>query len=227
MMAVQSGILGMFARSPIRPLQRHMAQACACAELLPSFFAAAAAGDWDKAATIKDEISSHESQADTMKMDFRLHVPKRLFLPVPRTDLLELLGKQERIANIAEDIAGIMLGRKMQIPALLTEVMQQYLQRSVEAAQQAKTAISELDELLEAGFSGREVKLVDEMIKTLSAIESDTDVKQIAVRDVLFNMENELKPVDVMFLYKIIEWVGQLADCAQEAGERLKMLSAD
>ena len=37
-------------------------------------------------------------------------------------------------------------------------------------------------------------------------------------------MEKELSPVDVMFLYKIVEWVGDLADHAEGAGSRLEIM---
>ncbi|HBP75141.1 MAG TPA: phosphate transport regulator, partial [Alcanivorax sp.] len=36
----------------------------------------------------------------------------------------------------------------------------------------------------------------------------------------------ELPPVDVIFLYKIIEWIGDLADRAQKVGGRLQLLLA-
>ena len=35
-----------------------------------------------------------------------------------------------------------------------------------------------------------------------------------------------MPPVDVMFLYKIIDRIGELADCAQKVGSRLQLLIA-
>ena len=145
---------------------------------------------------------------------------------MPRQDLLELLKKQELIANTAKDIAGIMFGRKMKIPEELSSLFQRFLSRSIDTSAQAKKAISELDELLESGFRGKEVAIVVNMIKELDSIEHDTDSIEIDVRQTLFSIEKTLEPVDVMFLYKIIERVGFLADCAQEAGGRLQMLLA-
>ncbi|MGL6122545.1 MAG: DUF47 family protein, partial [Shewanella sp.] len=39
-------------------------------------------------------------------------------------------------------------------------------------------------------------------------------------------MESELNPIDVMFLYKTIEWVGGLADLAERVGSRLELMLA-
>ena len=86
--------------------------------------------------------------------------------------------------------------------------------------------MNELDELLEAGFGGREAVLVESMVMELEQIERDTDKIQIDVRRALFKLEKDLPPVDVMFLYKIIEWIGDVADRAERVGNRLEQLLA-
>ena len=60
----------------------------------------------------------------------------------------------------------------------------------------------------------------------LNKIEYDTDQMQIKIRQNLFDIEKSLEPIDVMFLYKIIEEIGMLADRSQEVGNRLRMLTA-
>jgi predicted phosphate transport protein (TIGR00153 family) len=222
----QTAILDMFARSPIRPLQQHMQKAHACVELLLPFYNAVQAGDWDKAITIRAEINDLEHAADDLKKEMRLHLPKGLFLPVPRADLLDILSQQELMANTCKDIAGIILGRKMHFPDSMVEGFTKFLQRSLDAAGQAKKAISELDELLETGFRGKEATVVEEMIRELGEIEEETDRMQVAVRQALFDIEKTLEPIDVMFLYKVIKKVGSVADYAEKTGTRLEMLLA-
>ena len=161
-----------------------------------------------------------------MKRNIRLQLPRGLFMPVERTDLLELVTQQDKIANKAKDIAGRVIGREMTIPPVMQADFLAYLTRCVDATQQASKAINELDELLETGFKGREVTLVEKMLVELDAIEQDTDDMQIKVRRQLRDVESELNPVDVMFLYKIIEWVGELADIAERVGSRLELMLA-
>ncbi|HAR08295.1 MAG TPA: phosphate transport regulator, partial [Cobetia sp.] len=57
-------------------------------------------------------------------------------------------------------------------------------------------------------------------------IEHDTDNMQIGLRAQLFKLEKDWPPVDVMFLYQIIEWIGDVADRAQRVGNRLELLMA-
>ncbi|HAU0048294.1 TPA: TIGR00153 family protein, partial [Legionella pneumophila] len=168
-------IFNMFGPSPIKPIEQHIRKAHQCAKQLYPFFEAVLKNDWDTANKIKDKIISIEKEADLIKRDLRLHLPTGLFLPVARTDILELLSAQDRIANKAEDIAALIISRQMSIPKKLIPSFMPFLSRCLDASKQACTAINELDELLETGFRGSEVKIVEEMIVKLDEIEHDCD----------------------------------------------------
>ena len=133
---------------------------------------------------------------------------------------------QDKVANKAKDIAGLIIGRKMLFPESFGPLLVEFVQRSIDASAQAQTAINELDELVETGFRGKEVTLVASMIKTLDQIEAETDEIQVRVRAELFAIESHLNPVEVMFLYRIIDWIGGLGDLAQRVGSRLELMLA-
>jgi len=219
-------IFSLFSTSPVRPLQKHMERVQACVRELPPFFDAVLSADWERAADQQKRIAKLENEADTLKRELRLHLPKGVMLAMSRRDLLEVLTMQDRLANKAKDIAGLILGRRMQFPEGLGEPMREFLSRSVDASAQAQKAIDELDELVETGFSGREVKLVEDMIHQLDTIEKDTDRIQVAVRARLMEQERSLPPIDVMFTYRVIDWIGELADDAQRVGSRLELMLA-
>ena len=225
-MSLGSSIAGLFGRSPIKPLQKHYETVHACVARLSDFFSAVANEDWALATEIQQDIARLENDADALKKEFRLNLPNSLFLPMPRTDLLDMVGVQDRVANKAKDIAGLMLGRQMRIPAQVAPDMTGFVNRAIDASAQAMRAINELDELLETGFGGREAALIERLIEELDNVEHDTDDQQIAIRAELFKLESEWPPVDMMFLYKIVEWVGDLADRAQKVGGYLHMLVA-
>ena len=221
-----STISSLFGSSPVKPLQKHMASVQVCIQELVPFMEAVLAGDWDKAAKVQARISQLEREADTLKRDLRLHLPNSLFMPVSRRDLLEVLTMQDKIANKAKDIAGLMTGRRMDIPKELGPRLLEFIRRSIDASAQAQAAINELDELVETGFRGSEVELVQSMIKKLDEIESDTDRIQVEIRAELFKLEEKLPPVHVMFLYRVIDWIGDLGDLAQRVGSRLELMLA-
>lgn len=219
-------IFNMFGPSPIRPIEQHMRKVHQCAKQLYPFFEAVFKKDWQTANNIKDKIIALEKEADLIKRDLRLHLPTGLFLPVSRTDLLELLSAQDRIANKAEDIAVIIISRQMTIPEAITPIFMPFLNRCLDASKQACKAINELDELLETGFRGSEVKIVEEMIMTLSDIEHDSDELLANIRHRIFEIEKDLSAIDTIFLYKLVQWIDDLADYAQTVGSRLQILIA-
>ncbi len=225
-MAPRSYIFSMFGSSPVRPLQQHMGEVLSCVtELLP-LFNAAFEQDWEKAETYRASISKIESEADALKHQLRLHLPKGMMMAMSRRDLLEVLTAQDRIANKAKDIAGLIVGRKMIFPGEISSIVLELIKRSVDATEQANTTINELDELVATGFGGREIDLVESMVQKLDSIEEDTDRLQRECLDVLFLIEKELPPVDVIFLYKIIDWISDLADRAQRVGSRFELMLA-
>ena len=225
-MASRNPLGNLFGRSPIRPIQEHMVMADQAAQLLPDLFRATAADDWETASEVHKEILAAEKAADKMKRSVRRHLPKSLFLPVPRSDLLTLVGIQDSVANTAKDIAVLVIGRNMRFPEKLQESLLTFTEACVATSHQALLSIQELDELLEVGFSGREVKRVESMLKELDKLERTTDKLANTLRGKLFKMEPDLPPVDVMFYYRILSLLGTVADDAENVGDRLQILMA-
>ena len=97
----KNSILGLFAQSPLKPLQKHSKKVTECCGLLVPFFEATFANDWDEAENIRRQIIDLENRADDLKREIRLKAPRGLFMPVERTDLLELVTQLDKLANYA------------------------------------------------------------------------------------------------------------------------------
>lgn len=167
-----------------------------------------------------------ENRADQLKREIRLKSPRGLFMPVERTDLLELVTQLDKLANFAKDISGRVIGRQLIVPTEIQTTFQQFLSRSLDATVQVRKVIDEMDHLLETGFRGRELNFVNNMILELDSIEDDTDQIQVTLRKAMLSIEKAHNPIDMMFLYKILEWVGVLADQAQRIGSRIELMLA-
>ena len=207
-------------------MQKHMEKVFECATLLPEFIEAVFKKNWQQAAQVQGNIVRLESEADDIKQQIRLQLPHSLFMPVSRSDLLELLREQDYIANDVKDVAGIILGRRLSIPEEIRESFSGFVNACLSASEKANKAVSELEDLLETGFKGREVRLVKQLICELDQLEKETDEIQVQVRAELFAIEAKLSPIDAMFLYKIFDVTGAIADHAQKVGHRLQLLIA-
>lgn len=222
----KSHIAGLFGKSPIRPLQEHMYCVYKGVKHLIMLVEEMNNDDAEQLAKAHQAIIESEHTADDMKKDLRHNLPRGFFMPVDRRDLLDVLWMQDQIINQAKDIAGMVVGRNMRLHASMSSLFLDYTKRCVAAVKQALEVINELDELVETGFRGIEVQTVETMLKELSRIEHETDEHQVELRKILFTLEDSLRPTDVMFTYRLIEWMGRVADDSQRVGSRLQLMLA-
>ena len=223
-MTNKGNISSLFGKSPISPLQQHMKKVHSCIKEFGVFAKAANAEDWDKAQTAQISIADKEHKADKLKKKLRMNLPSTFMMPFSRRDLLDVLLIQDSIANITKDLAGLMMTRRMVFPKEFAEDFIKLTGLCIKTSAAALVAINELDELLETAFSSRQRKLVDQMIKKINELEHDTDIAQSEIREKLFALESSLAPVDVMFYYRAIEWLGETADAAQKVGSRFEVM---
>jgi len=223
-MTNKGNISSLFGKSPISPLQQHMKKVHSCIKEFGVFAKATNAEDWDKAQTAQISISDKEHKADKLKKKLRMNLPSTFMMPFSRRDLLDVLLIQDSIANITKDLAGLMMTRRMVFPKEFAEDFINLTGLCIKTSAAALVAINELDELLETAFSSRKRKIVDQMIKKINELEHDTDIAQSEIREKLFALESSLPPIDVMFYYRAIEWLGETADAAQKVGSRFEVM---
>jgi predicted phosphate transport protein (TIGR00153 family) len=219
-------LLMLFGQSPFKPLQEHMRVVMRCASEVPGLFDALCAGDEEGISEIRDRVFALESEADDIKNELRSHLPKTMFMPVDRRDLLEILDLQDSIADTAQDIAGMLMVRRPKVIDPVRVPLMSLTQRCLDACGQMARIMEELDELVETGFRGPESEIVLNMIDELNRIETDTDEKAIFLLNELFAHEEEFDPISLMVWHRLIRWVGDLANYAEKVGNRLRLLIA-
>ncbi len=213
-------------RSPLLSIQEHMRVALSSARLVPDLLQSLCDEDMAEFKRIRDLISENENEADKIKNDLRGRLPKSLFMPIDRRDLLEVLHIQDSIADSSQDIADLLYERQMRIPEEMKTQILVAANSSLEVCEFSLKVIEELDELLETGFRGGEAKQVEEMVDQLNLFEDDADAAEQALSQTLFSIESKLDPVSVIMWYRIIEWIGDLADHAEKVGDRIRLFIA-
>jgi predicted phosphate transport protein (TIGR00153 family) len=219
-----SYISKIFGASPVGPIQDHMETCYQCTRELVTFFEHVVSEDWDQVEVSRQKIVNLEHEADDIKKQIRTQLSKSLLMPVPRRDLLELLLVQDQIANRTRDISELVLGRRLMIPETIQADFLAFVSRSVDAAKQARKSVNELDELYETGFRGAEAELVESLVHEMDQIEDEVAAMQATIRGAIFAMEDDLPPVNVIFLYRVIKLTGDIADVAEGIGQRLEFL---
>lgn len=225
-MVLKPTIANLFARSPIKPLQQHIEVVGRCAAEVVTLFECLIKDDDAALQEVVDDIFALESEADAIKHDLREHLPKSLFMPVERGDILKILDLQDQIADTAQDIAGLLQVRKFEVPESFEEPLIALVRRCVDACVLCEKIINELDELLVVGFRGRETEIVGDMITELNKIESDTDQMGTDLSRLLFSMEGQISDVSLILWSRLIRDIGGMADYAEMVGNRLRLLLA-
>jgi len=216
-----SPLSGLLRGSPFKPIKEHMRVVFSCICLIPPLFDALYRKDSEQVFEHAEKIKALETQADKLKSTFRLNMPKSLFLPVDRKDLLSLIGDQDHIADTTEEIGKILTYREMVVPDELKGLLDELLEGTMEIASEAKAMIEQLDELLEVGFgAGREIDKISEMIAGVRRSEHNIDAIMHRTRRSLFSIENKLDPVTVMFWYTIIDLLGRISDQCENLADR-------
>ncbi len=216
-------IVNLFGRSPFVPLRQHMEKVASCVHGLRALFAAIYAADFVKALEVAEQIQTFEHEADRTKNDIRNHLPKSLFLPIDRGQLLEILSMQDRLADRAEDIAVLCTLKDLPTLPAWKEDFQTFLNKNLEAFDEVLKIIEELHDLLESSFGGLEAEKVRSMVEQVAFKEHEADLIQRKLLRDLFSSEAKLSMSDFYLWLKIFEAVSEISNISEALANRVRM----
>ena len=193
---------------------------------LDDFFEALFREDYSKLEKIQKQVIQSEKEADSIKNEVRNHLPRNIFMPINRRDLLEMLDMQDSIADVSEDIVILLNLRKMNLTKDLYKDVISFVKKSQNVCYLARDITHEFGDVIESGFGKHEIKKLLEMIENVSISETEADDLEDALVQRLYEVEKKMNPVDVVFWYKIFELVGDIADFSKKTGNRLRLMIA-
>ena len=216
----------MFANSPFKPLRDHMDKVVESVAPLKDFFDALQQGNYSKVEEIQQQITLAEEEADRIKNEVRNHLPRNIFMPINRRDLLEMLDMHDTIADVAQDIVNLLTLRRMCLPTDLCQELIHFVEKSQQVCYMAQGLSQEFGDVLESGFGRNEIDKLLKMIDEVSNAETEADDLEEALVLRIFDIEDSMKAVDVVFWYKIFELIGDIADYSKKTGNRLRLMIA-
>ena len=214
----------LFGKSPFAPLQNHMSKVNICVSELYSLLKAIESQNMDEIKEIVAKISKLEHDADLIKNEIRTHLPKGMFLPITKSDLLEILALQDAFANRAEDIAVIATFKPLSNYPDLKEDFEFFYKENIEAFSLAKDVINEFDNLIESSFGGIEAEKVKIMITELAYKEHELDNLQYALEKKLFDLSEKMHYSLFHAWLTLIREVGKLSNLGEKLGNHIRMI---
>ncbi len=222
----ETDVAKLFHRSPFEPLRLHMDKVMECVAHVRTMFEQARDGDQAGLEELAKTIFKAEHAADLIKDDIRQTIPKTFFLPVYRGDLLAYLAVQDDMADVVEDLAFMLTIKKLTMPSQLVRQVSEYVEMILATCRKANDVSSQLTELGNDGFSVEAIDRVLEMVAATERAEWEAVRRQYALAKALFALEAELAATDIFVWFRVFGLLGELANHAEKAADRVRRMLA-
>ena len=216
-------IMNVFGRSPFVPLQMHMEKVAECIDYIPQVLDAHRRQEIETVQSLAKKISRLEHEADIIKHDIRNNLPRGLFMPVDRVNLLQILNTQDTIANSAENVGVLLTFKQIESFNDFEIKFDNFVSKCLESFRLARDIIDQLDELLETGFGGSEAQTVREIVDMVAFKEHETDVAQGELLRELLAHEDIVSYGDFFLWTKIIRQIANIADRSEKLAMTVRM----
>ncbi len=219
-------IAQIFGRSPFLGIEELMRSVAECSAQLPLLIDALFAKDRDEILKVAKRTSQLEGVCDGIKDQIRERLPRQLFLPVDRRDLLNLLKRIDAIADCAEDVGVLLTLRPMETPEALQPLLGIFVERVLATVHTAEILVDKLDSLVQASFTGKVTAEARNLIEELHRKEHEADKVQDQLAKVLFSHESELPAAGLLMWSKVLNKIGDMANHAENVGDAFRLMLA-
>jgi|Deesub1362A_J573_1020465.scaffolds.fasta_scaffold00166_28 hypothetical protein len=219
-------IVELFAKSPFKPLELHVEKVKLCSDMFRECVIAYCKSDFEKAETLAVEISRIEHEADKIKNFIREHLPKGIFMPVDRGDLLNYLSEQDKVADYIEETALTLALRRTMLSEDLREDFLDLAKKTCDVVDLIPLTVKSMSGLLETSYLKKGEGKIMEYIRLMKEKEELTDQLDLKIRKELFDKEDEFTHGEFFHLMRTIKLLSRIADHAENCGDRMLIMIA-
>lgn len=203
-----------------------MVQVSKCITRMSDALAAVESGEFESIAGISSEVSKLEHQADQIKDDIRERLLKRFFMPIDRSEVLEILSLQDSLADTAEDVCKVLTIRKLPFPDDIREDFEKLVELNVHACNVCASIIKQMDELIDAGFGGTEAERIRGLAKDAALAEHQADLVQMQLLKKLYGHDTDFSVGEFHLWMRVTRVLSRLGNISENLANRiLKTLS--
>ena len=216
----------LFGRSPFSQIQLHMDHVSRCIEKMKIAIDAMSNGRFEELDDLAYEVSRLEHHADEVKNDIRNQLLRRFFMPIDRSDVLDILSLQDELADTAEDICKVITLKELPFPEGVRELFVEFFELNIKAFDVVASIISQLDELIESGFGGAEAEKIRTMAHDVAVAEHQADVVQVNLLKKIYENDSEMSIGQFHLWMRVTRILSRLSNDSENlANKVLKTLS--
>jgi predicted phosphate transport protein (TIGR00153 family) len=147
-------------------------------------------------------------------------------MPVDKGKFLWALREQDKILDHAENLAKMLDMRHTKIPKNLQNDFIKHIDLVLDTVNKMEEAVENIRDLIETSFVKREREQTKEFIYEVHDIERKADLKKYEITKEIYKLEKKLDPMDTYHLLKIVDWVDDIADHAENVADWLRAMIA-
>jgi len=216
-------ISSLFYKSPFENLQGHADKIRECAQLFHEAVICHIGEDCKEFDLLTEKVAHLESEADAVKRNIRNHLPRGILMPVDKFQFLQYLREQDKVLDEVEEALFWLSFRPRGVPKEVSED----LTHLVEAVLPAIEKLPELVALATQYFRGKSEEVRTKMKSLIRDIRQHEREADFLERELKFKIFSIIKDALVVYhLIRLVEIVGNIADHAQNASDRMRAMIA-
>ena len=223
---IRTPIIDTLRKSPFEALIEHAKIVEESAKVLKGAYEDYLRGDYEEFERNKKVIEEMELKADYIKSNIRNHLPKGVWMPVDRGVFLSLLAEMDEVEDLIQDVTEWLSLREKPIPKELENPFRDLFAKALESIQIAGKAINALNLVIESSFLEKERENTKNIIHELHKVEQESDIIERKLTRQIFALENKISPAALFHLSKLVFLLGDIANHAENAGDRIRALIA-
>ncbi len=213
-------------RSPFDGLIEHASKVKECVKALDEALTAFEKGDMERFREKKKRVEELENEADRIKSNIRNHLPKGIWMPVDKSFFLMTLTEEDSILDYAEDAVIWIDMRGKPLPPELAEDFSRLQRIVVKTVEEFEKAVNNIPHVLESSFSEKERGETKQYIYNVHRLEHESDIAEREITKKIFSLEDHLDPVTIWHLTKLVSILGDIANHAENASDRIRAMIA-
>ncbi len=213
-------------KSPFDGLMEHAGKVRECITALDGALSAFESGNMDEFRKMKVKVEELEDEADRIKSNIRNHLPKSVWMPVDKGFFLMALSEQDSILDYAEDAVIWIDLRGKPLPDVLKEDFIRLQRTVVQTVKEFEKAVNNMKHVVESSFSEKEREETKEYIYNVHKYEHESDIIERETTKKIFSLEGNIDAVGIWHLVKLVEILGNIANHAENASDRIRAMIA-
>lgn len=147
-------------------------------------------------------------------------------MSVDKGNFLHLLTQQDKILDYEEDVVQWLSMREKEYSEDVSAQFIELSEKVIETIGYFEKGVFNIPDVIETSFTDEERDQTKKFIKKVSVAEHESDLLEQALCRKLFSLENDLSTLDIYHLMRVVNLLGEVANHAENASDRIRTLLA-